>query len=741
MKTLQNFYKQTVSVAWAVGTGNRYVSTKPTPSAGWLVISPNSSILREIVEYTATGTDGTGDFITISARGVGGTTEQTHTVGEPIRMNITAQNWADIYTDPTFTGTVTVPTPAVSTAAATKAYVDSSTTAATPDASTSVKGLTRLSTAPVSASIPIAVGDNDTRVSPVSLASITTDKLNALAGTSGAPSTTNKYVTDADTATSGANKVLRLDGTGKYPALNGSLIQNLSSGFADPMSTRGDIIYRNSSNTTTRLPLGTQNQVLKSNGTDLVYSSDNSIQSFTAAQDFTIGDLVGSSSGIEGFAASAAFTQGVLTTAPFSFSSIHSAPERIDVNKYVLVFTETTTNDKKVVVFTINPNTYVCTFGTPVVFTTLGTSSLNVTKLDTNKFIVSSLNGGTGAVYNRVGTVSGTVISLGTETTMVTLTGAYWNSIIYSANVANEAILITTRTVSNTDAFIEARAITVSGTTPSAGSNNVIETTIAGTPTSYSFQFNTSHKAVVSIGTGKYGFGFLLNNGTSLTKFIKTVAISQSGSGLTIGSVLNINNSSGSPQIFVDSFSTDKFILQENVSGLFETYVISVSTLTCTKGTSVSNQAGSVAMFNNGTSLWFTIGNDGRTYRYTISGTTLISSGEAPFSRISSFISSSFFKDDDGLIISFKFNTTSFYTAFFGQSTNFIGVATNTVSKGGTVNVQVSGQATINQNINSGNTYYVDNGLTVQLTSAPSSSSTFSQWFIVKGSGLNKIII
>lgn len=45
------------------------------------------------------------------------------------------------------------------------------------------------------------------------------------------------------------------------------------SGFADPMTTRGDIIYRNSSNTTTRLGLGLNGQVLSSNGSDLVWAT------------------------------------------------------------------------------------------------------------------------------------------------------------------------------------------------------------------------------------------------------------------------------------------------------------------------------------------------------------------------------------------------------------------------------------------------------------------------------------
>lgn len=70
--------------------------------------------------------------------------------------------------------------------------------AGAPDASASVKGIAKLSVAPVSAADPIAVGDNDNRVSPVSLATVTADRVAALAGT-GTPNSTNKYVT-SDTA-------------------------------------------------------------------------------------------------------------------------------------------------------------------------------------------------------------------------------------------------------------------------------------------------------------------------------------------------------------------------------------------------------------------------------------------------------------------------------------------------------------------------------------------------------------
>jgi len=240
MKTLQNFFKTTISTNWATGTGNRYITTLPSPSSGWLVVSPNNSSLREIVRYTAKGTDINGNYITIAERGVGGTTDQIHTVNEPVRMNITAEYWADIYVDPTFTGTVTVPTPTNSTDATTKAYVDGIAIAGSPDASDTVKGISKLSSAPASATDPIAVGTNDTRMP-------TQDENDALAGTSGTPSTSNKYVTNDDTAENTASKLVRRksDGNITVPTTPTNSTDASSKAYADTK----DIIYKNGTTT------------------------------------------------------------------------------------------------------------------------------------------------------------------------------------------------------------------------------------------------------------------------------------------------------------------------------------------------------------------------------------------------------------------------------------------------------------------------------------------------------------
>lgn len=142
----QNFYRQTIAQDWPVGTGNFYVSVKPTVSEGYITISPSSTSLREIVFFSATGTDGTGDYVTISTggRGLGGTTEQTHIIGETVRMNVSAENLQEISDD-----------------------IDAIVAAGSPDASTITKGIVKLNTAAASATEPIVVGINDPLLMPI----------------------------------------------------------------------------------------------------------------------------------------------------------------------------------------------------------------------------------------------------------------------------------------------------------------------------------------------------------------------------------------------------------------------------------------------------------------------------------------------------------------------------------------------------------------------------------------------
>jgi hypothetical protein len=98
------------------------------------------------------------------------------------------------------------------------------TSVAVPDASTTVKGVTKLSVAPAVANDPIAVGDNDTRLGDTSYANKGIVRLNTDANTSGL--TVASGVVSVNTGTS-ANQIVKLDGTGKLPAVDGSNLTNV----------------------------------------------------------------------------------------------------------------------------------------------------------------------------------------------------------------------------------------------------------------------------------------------------------------------------------------------------------------------------------------------------------------------------------------------------------------------------------------------------------------------------------
>lgn len=125
---------------------------------------------------------------------------------------------------------------------ASKDYTDSVVIAGGVDASSTVKGISKLSLDPVSATEPIAVGDNDPRIP-------STDENDALAGTSGTPSSSNKYVTADDVATSDTDdKIVRQTSDKKVV-------------WIDEAAASGDMVYFDGSNWQD-LPKGTETQLL-----------------------------------------------------------------------------------------------------------------------------------------------------------------------------------------------------------------------------------------------------------------------------------------------------------------------------------------------------------------------------------------------------------------------------------------------------------------------------------------------
>ncbi len=118
-----------------------------------------------------------------------------------------------------------------------KKYVDDIAIAGSPKATNSIYGISKLSVAAVSPTVPIVVGDNDNRVSPVSLAALTAGEVAALPGTSGTPGASNLYLTNLDSTTAvvASSVVRRLASTGDItvPATPGASGYAASKAYVD----------------------------------------------------------------------------------------------------------------------------------------------------------------------------------------------------------------------------------------------------------------------------------------------------------------------------------------------------------------------------------------------------------------------------------------------------------------------------------------------------------------------------
>ena len=190
----------TISIGGVSGTlvSNTDDDGKTLPNGRYFFTIDGGNAFKEHISCTLTGKEMT-DIYSVSRQGVETSgAVKSHRVGATIiitdfahikKLNdlldgtkdLDADNPLKYDADPTLTKDAEL---------ATKKYMDAVANNGSPDASTSVKGIAKLSVAPASPTEPIAVGTNDPRIP-------TADEKAALAGT-GTPSDSNKYVTAND---------------------------------------------------------------------------------------------------------------------------------------------------------------------------------------------------------------------------------------------------------------------------------------------------------------------------------------------------------------------------------------------------------------------------------------------------------------------------------------------------------------------------------------------------------------
>jgi hypothetical protein len=87
---------------------------------------------------------------------------------------------------------------------------------------------------------------------------------------------------------------------GYLSGVTSAIQTQLGTKITDPMTTRGDVVVRNASNVTARLPIGTVGQVLQSDGTDISWATLPGTGDVTAAVNITDNRLVRGDGGAKG---------------------------------------------------------------------------------------------------------------------------------------------------------------------------------------------------------------------------------------------------------------------------------------------------------------------------------------------------------------------------------------------------------------------------------------------------------
>ncbi len=129
-----------------------------------------------------------------------------------------------------------------------------------------------------------------------------------------AAATTTSYTVTWPAAQGGSGEVLENDGSG-----NLSWVPS-AGGFTDPTTTRGDIIFRNASTVIDRLPVGADNRVLRSDGTDLSYGQVDDPDMFTTGAAASSSDIGIVTTGAQTLAGAKTF-QNDLSVVPTSGNS------------------------------------------------------------------------------------------------------------------------------------------------------------------------------------------------------------------------------------------------------------------------------------------------------------------------------------------------------------------------------------------------------------------------------------
>ena len=447
--------------------------------------------------------------------------------------------------------------------------------------------------------------------------------------------------------------------------------------------------------------------VLNSNGTVTAVASSGSAESIPAGSDVV-------------------FHAGGTT----NYSQIAFDPNT--ANKFVVSYQDNAnSNYGTVIVGTISGTSI--SFGSEIVFASDNTSYLSLAfdPNTANKFVITYSDGNSAVGTARVGTVSGTSISFGSEVVFNAGATSY-QSLSFHPSTANRFVI--TYTDSANSNYGTAIVGTLSNTSISFGSEYVFN---AGTTYYTQSSFDPSTAKLVAI----YRDRVNSNYGTAIVGTL-------SGTSISFGSEVVYNSAQSNAQsVSFDPNTANKCVIVHQNAGNSNSGTAIVGTVS---GTSIS--FGTAVVFNVGNTMTPYVAFEPNTagkllvvYRDqansaygaaiagTVSGTSITFDSEIVFNTAAS--DEPVFNFDPNTAYKFVLvyrddGNSSYGTAFVGQvsslatnltSTNFVGITSKAISNTATGPITLQGGISTNQSsLTVGSTYYVQaNGTVSTVSTSP----------------------
>lgn len=424
-------------------------------------------------------------------------------------------------------------------------------------------------------------------------------------------------------------------------------------------------------------------------GTTMTVSSSAFTSSFTADEDITIGQTVGISAlGDNKVARAARINQDyTIDYTAVSFggydTSIVNNSCPIGGDKFVsLGYSSASGETLRVIVGSVNTSTKTVTYGASVSVATGFAQKCSISKLDTDKFIMFYvLDASAVDIKYRVGTVSGTTITLGTEATFTTTATNVSNLSSYYIS-ADKGVMVYSALTTGTNARVI--AFTTSGTVATAG-----------TPQTMGANVTTTNRplSVTTINTDKF---VIYSHGSSCYAQVGTCS---GGTTITMGTEQLVSTGTPSsnyvPQVVVpaNDVFVSMFIDGTTPSSGTAVFACTVSGTTITAGTPVGSTLPS-SLPNSAYALSassIVIGSSGSYFqKYSLSGTTLTLVGT--INSTNTGATGSLISMDNGYFVgNYATSSTTVKTYIQGMSNIFTGIAQATASKGNPIPVLYSG--------------------------------------------------